>query len=39
MFTQTDKAHALPILQKLKQLEQAILLEFGEAEMKYTNRN
>ncbi len=34
-YTQKDKAHALPILKKLKQLEQAILLEFGEAEMKH----
>lgn len=34
-FTDTGKAYALPILQKLKQLEQAILLEFGEAEMKH----
>ncbi len=34
-FTDTGKAYALPILQKLKQLERTILLEFGEAEMKH----
>lgn len=33
MFTEQGKTYALPILDKMKQLEQTILLELGQTEM------